>query len=470
MAENEIIEMNGLQVIKLSPGIYRDVKSSAIITQVSPIYTMLEDAVFNQKKRVIVLEGGTRSTKTYSVVQFFIDMSLKYPKLKTNIVRKHLTRAKQGIMLDFHDIMSNREIYDRKRFNGETYTYTYPNLSTNTFIVAQDKESVKGVKQHFLILDEATEMEEAIYLELQQRTKNIIILTFNPCMDKEHWIYRTLLRRDEFGDLLNDDVIYIHSTYKDNCFLTANEVRAIERYEPTPENVIAGTADKARWEIYGLGKRAEIEGVIFKYEVVEEMPEDLEHVTYAADFGFSPDPFVFIQKGEKQQVIDGVLCDCLYFDEIIYERELLSSRNSNSPDVKSIQQRLEEEGISKCDTIYGDRSSPQQIADLQASGYNIQAANQTAGADRAGSINYGISIMKSYRIFLTERSINGRREMDFYREERRENRIAKVGDDHFIDACRYACLSTCPKVYLGKGRFEPLRVNMTSAIDMRRYG
>lgn len=466
----KIIDLNGLEVIKLSQGVYKDVKTGSIITQVSPVYTRLEDAIFKKKKRIVVLEGGTRSTKTYSLIQFLIDISLRYPKLKTNIVRKHLTRAKQGIMIDFYDVMSSREIYDRKRFNGETNAYKYPNDSCITFIVAVDREGVKGTKQHILALDEGTEMPEEIYLELQQRTKNAIIFTFNPCMDKNHWIYRTILKRDDNGNLLNEDVEYIHSTYKDNCFLNEKEIRAIEQYEPTPENVLKGVADACRWAIYGLGIYAEIAGKIYGYEVIEDFPTDLDLVCYGTDTGYSPDPVAVVRKGEKYVDFDGSLYPCLYLDEVVYETELLSTRNINNPNLPSIQSRFEESGVPKDTPIYCDSNDPDRIADLQASGYNITKVIKSSGADREGSINFGISLVKSYKkIYVTSRSVNLIKELDFYREEIVSGKRKRLGAHHACDAFRYAVMMTCPLAKSTQSK-EPKRVKLYDAINMSRYG
>ena len=461
-------EDNELKVKKLADGVYKNVKTGDIVCRTTKIYEQIKDAV-KAGKRYIVLLGGSRSGKTYSAMSLILDVAL-HTKVKINVVRKTLTRAERGVMKDFKEIMENREMYDRKRYNGETHTYTFSNGSTLTFLIAPDEDSVKGVSSSILFCDECSELENLIFLQLQQRTENFIILTLNPDISEDHWVYKRLLRRDSEGNLMDNNVAYFHSTYKDNIFLAPNIIKTIESYEPTPENILAGSANEPYWKIYGLGVQAEVSGVIFKYDIVDTMPNDLEYVCYGMDMGYSNDPSVLILKGEKTQEINGILYDCIYFDEIIYERELLVTRNMNNPDIKSLQQRFEEEKVSKTIPIYADSSSPQQIADLAASGYNILPVVKTMGADRSGSIAYGISIMKGYKIFLTDRSINGRKEFDFYREERRGEKIVRIGDDHMIDACRYAALSSCPKTFLGKGIYEPRRVNMYKSVDMSRYG
>lgn len=461
-------EDNELKVKKLADGVYRDLKTGDIVCRTTNIYEQVKGAI-KAGKRYIVLLGGSRSGKTYSSVQLIVDVAL-HTKVKINVVRKTLTRAERGVMKDFKEIMDNRGMYDRKRYNGETHTYTFSNGSTLTFLIAPDEDAVKGISSSILFCDEISEMENAIFLQLQQRTENFILLTLNPDIPDQHWVYKRLLKRDDDGNLMDNDVAYFHSTYKDNIFLSPNIIKSIESYEPTPENILAGSANEPFWLIYGLGLKAEVSGVIFKYEVIDKMPDNLEHVCYGMDFGFSGDPSVLVLKGEQTIEDNGIKYDCIYFDEVMYEKELLTTRNMNNPDVKSIQQRFEEERVSKITPIYADSSSPQQIADLQASGYNVLPVVKTMGADRSGSIAYGISIIKGYKIFITDRSINGRREFNFYREERRGDRIVRVGDDHFADAARYAALSSCPKIYSGRGGFDTVRVRMSSGIDMSRYG
>lgn len=50
----------------------------------------------------------------------------------------------------------------------------------------------------------------------------------------------------------------------DNPFIPENMKRKILSYEPTEYNYAQGTADEQKWFIYGLGKRAKIEGLILK--------------------------------------------------------------------------------------------------------------------------------------------------------------------------------------------------------------
>jgi len=469
MAEpNRNLNLNNLKVEKIADGTYRDLATGAIIPVVTTVYQKLKDAYFKEKKTIIVLEGGTRSSKSFSSMGFAINLALSN-KLSIGIGRRTLERAKRTVIKDMIEILKSWNMYNINSHNLTDHVYTFPNDSTISFIVAPDEESVKGAKFDVVILDDATEFLQTIYNQLVMRTKYLVILSANPSTDKNHWIQQTLLKKDEYGNYLNKRVKYLHSSFVDNPFLSEENVKSIKSLEPTPENILSGTADKCRWEIYGLGIFSDVTGQIFKYETVESFPEDLEHVCYGLDFGYG-DPCVLIKKGERTEETDGVKYDCIYLDEVIYESDLITTRNSNNPDVKSIQGRFEEESISKTIPIYADSAEPDRILDLSTSGYNVLPVKKTQGADRSGSIAYGISIMNSYKIFITERSENLIKEFKFYRNEKRGEKIVRVGIDHGIDASRYACLSSCPKVYVGKGRTEPVRVKMLDEDTLRKYG
>lgn len=94
------------------------------------------------------------------------------------------------------------------------------------------------------------------------------------------------------------ETIFTHTTYKDNPFCPAGVRRTIEGYEPTPENIAAGTADEWRWKVYGLGVRAAQEGLIFPdIDWIDEFPEDIERVVLGLDFGFTADPTACVRVG-----------------------------------------------------------------------------------------------------------------------------------------------------------------------------
>ena len=81
--------------------------------------------VYNSKKRIVVNQGGTRSGKTYSILQVLIE----YCREKKNkgsiitVVRKTLPALKGSAYRDFLEILSNAGWYSEEYHNKSEMTY-----------------------------------------------------------------------------------------------------------------------------------------------------------------------------------------------------------------------------------------------------------------------------------------------------------------------------------------------------------
>ncbi len=84
-------------------------------------------------KRVSHHIGGTRSGKTYSILQYLIVEGLKEPKDIT-IVRKTVPSLKRTVMKDFKDILTKLGIYSENNMNISERIYTFPNGTQFLFI------------------------------------------------------------------------------------------------------------------------------------------------------------------------------------------------------------------------------------------------------------------------------------------------------------------------------------------------
>lgn len=125
--------------------------------------------------------------------------------------------------------------------------------------------------------NEANELDEEDFFQLQIRTKYRIFLDFNPD-DEDIWINE----KWEKDRAVNEgDVEVIVSTYKDNPFLDAQIVKEIERM---------AEKDPAYFRIYGKGEYGKLEGRVFEFGDVAEVPPGATFVGVGQDFGYSNDP------------------------------------------------------------------------------------------------------------------------------------------------------------------------------------
>ena len=385
--------------------------------------TRVFGAIKSSKKKIIANEGSSRSTKTFSILQYIIDEHQNNPGLVTTIGRERLTWIKATIIPDFKELMGDDflGLWDERCWNKTESTYTI-NDGVIQFIGLDEAQKFHGRKQDIAWINEAVEAKFKVFQQLILRTKKKLILDYNPSYE-QHWIYDKVITRD--------DCEFIHSTYMDNPFLDQAIVDEIERLEPTPYNIAQGTADEVAWKIYGLGLRAAHKGLIHsKVKIVKDLPPENEwkKVFYGLDFGFTNDPTALVQivlaHGE------------LYYKQLIYEKRLTNIRNAENPSQVSIQQRFEELDIPKTAEIYADSAEPKAIADLQGCGYNVIGADK--GSD---SIKAGLDTMKRYVSYITEDSLDGIKEKNSYKwkEDSSGNPLNVPVDmwNHFWDAARY---------------------------------
>ena len=364
--------------------------------------------------KIICHEGGSRSSKTWSIFQFFILKALHGDKISLTIVREKLTWIKSTLLQDFKQIVDQYGLKITPEVNPNRPEQTYVlNGSEFSFFGLDYTEKLHGRRQDWFWINEAMEVTKAEFDQLEMRTSIGGILDYNPAND-EHWVFQLEKR---------PDVTFIKSTILDNPFAPKAVVDKIKSYEPTEENIKRGTADNFMWEVYGCGKRARLQGVVFeKWDVVDAIPGHAKLLGYGMDFGYTNHPTALVGLYTAS--------DEIYFRQLIYKTGL--NNQEISQELKSLKVNPEHE-------IYCDSAEPKSIDELHAQGWNTFAVQK--GAD---SINYGIDIMKSHKIHIEKGSSDLEAEIRGYKwaEDRSGKRLNKPVDfkNHAIDAARYVAM------------------------------
>lgn len=357
---------------------------------------------------VICNEGGSRSGKTYSVVQFLITLALSKPNLRISIVSHSLPHIKKGALRDFKLIMEKWDLWDEDDFSRTDKIYTFKNGSYIELFGLEDPDKAKGPARDILFINEANLISLPLYDQLSIRTTGQVFLDWNPA-DFVSWVY------DVADDPENKR---IHSTYLNNLTnLSERQIKAIEKYKNLPDDFM--------WKVYGLGERGSAKELIYtQWKQYDQAPDG--DVFYGLDFGYvHPAALVKVTHYEGQN----------YFEEIVYQSGLTLSDLS-----RIIKEKLPERA-----TIYADAAEPKSIEELYRQGFNIKPAQKDVWA--------GIVKMKSYPINLHYNSHNLRREFMSYKwkKDKNDNVIeepVKANDD-LMDACRYAVFT-----HLTKLKFE----------------
>lgn len=377
------------------------------------VYGQQVQAFNNGKFKGFIHEGGARSSKTTSIIQFILQWADRQAETKRFVIcRLKNTWTTATTLYDFLIIMKAYGIYKTENHNKTLGIIKHKNVEF-WFGGLDDPQRLHGFTSDGFWINEANEAAKDDFDQLEMRSSGFFILDYNPRMSEDHWIVRNILRRT--------DVKYIHSTVIDNPFAPENVVAKIRSYEPTPENMETGTADKNKWEIYGLGLRAKIEGLIYEnYSIVKVIPAWVKKRYQCMDLGFTFDP-TFIGEVAFYE-------NTLYIDEQCYRTQMLTSDIVRM--LKTTNNGLE---------IVSESADPRLITEIENAGFRI-----TPVVKGAGSVIAGIEKMKTFRIKITERSLNVKKELDNYKyaQDRNGRWLNEPIDDfnHALDAVRYVIL------------------------------
>ena len=173
------------------------------------------------------------------------------------------------------------------------------------------------------------------------------------------------------------------STYKDNPFLEPKVIAEIESLK---------WKNPSLWRIYGLGLRAIVEGLIFENVVIDDyVPiQARRHRYIGMDFGYANDSTAIVEV-----MLYG---NNIYLNEICYKTHMLTDEIIAT--LKDIEGRPE---------IISESADPRLVDEIYNAGLDIKPVKKFAG-----SINAGIMKMQQYKIHVTSKSLNLRKEFNNY--------------------------------------------------------
>lgn len=358
-------------------------------------YDLVEAAKDN---RYLILYGGSSSSKSISILQWLTLYAFKHKNKRIAIIGESFPVLRKTVIPDWQ-LHVMKELFVPTRFNYGEMVYTFPTGSKIMFMPGDTESRFHGMRSDIAYFDEIFYVKKQIFDQVDIRCNEKVFCSFNPT--SEFWI------KDNFDD---PKTSVMHSTYRDNKFITQNIKDALEKRASKDENF---------HRVYNLGQWGSLEGMIFEegqhWSVVDKVPIDSKKNFLGLDFGYSVDPAAIIDVHYSQGE--------LWLDELVYEREMLN------PELLPFLKK----------PTIADSAEPKSIAELRNAGVNIIGAKK--GAD---SIRNGLSLMKQFKINITKRSINLIKEFRNYRwaQNRQGERETRPIDDwnHGIDAVRYVTL------------------------------
>jgi phage terminase large subunit len=374
--------------------------------QTTNVFERNADAYRSGKRRALN-EGGTYSSKTYSILQLLIliAQSAKQPLL-ISIVSESLPHLRKGAIRDFFNILGE----DPKNcpcYNMTEHLYR-PGKGAVEFFGADEADKVRGPRRDILFLNEANNIPWETVRALDTRTRLFTFADWNPVSEfwaHEHWIGQ-------------EENAYIHSTYRDALDVVPAEII---------QNILRTGERDPNWaNIYLEGRIGKVEGLVYPYfEIEDALPKG--RAVFGLDFGFSTDVTAL-----GKHVITG---DEIHSQELIYEAGLTND---------AIARRMDELGIKRhYDEIFADSAEPKSIEEIHRFGFNIKGAPK--GAD---SVEFGHQKVRQYKQFWTKDSLNGIKEQRNFRyitdKDGKLTSKTTHSFSHLMDARRYAIMSLRP--------------------------
>ena len=346
-------------------------------------------------RRFIINEGGSRSSKTYSLCQLMIIYCLQNNNKVVSVIRKTFPALRATVLRDFIEILKEIGLYKQEAHNKSEHIYTFANGSMVEFFSVDDEQKIRGRKRDIAWCNEANELYFDDFTQLNMRTEDKLIFDYNPS-DSASWLY----------ELPADESIKIKSTYRDNPFLPESIKAQIEDLKRT---------DEALYQIYALGEKAISKSNIYSnWSFVAHRPAKFVKYVYGLDFGYN----------HPTALMRVYYCDNdIYIEPVIYESYLTTTM---------LIEKLATLGIEQTVTILADYSRPEIIQEMNIAGYDVQNANKV--------VKKGIDNLKSFGVICQDDKAL-RREYENYKWKKIADFITdepvKLFDDA-MDAIRYA--------------------------------
>lgn len=355
--------------------------------------------------RIIVEQGGTSAGKTISTLWVLLDYALTHAGKIISIVSDTFPNLRKGAMRDFLDICRDTRVLEIATWNKAESTLTLPNGTIIEFF-STDMMGALGARRDVLYINEANRITWETFSQLEVRTREKIIIDFNPV--GEFWAHTELLKSHR------KDVAFLKTTYRDNEALDASTVQAIEMRK--------GDGTSNWWRVYGEGEVGSLEGNVYEGWLRRDETEIRQGqlVRYGLDFGFSNDETALVAIYELEDGSTGLV-------EEVYQKGILGSQYGDI---------LMSHNIDPSVLIVADGARPEVIAEIQQAGFRCIAADKSAG-----SVKRGIDRVQQRKIVYA--GVNLEREFLTYAWRKKKStgetlKEPQDGNDHLMDAIRYA--------------------------------
>lgn len=379
---------------------------------------------FQNQNRYQIYYGGSSSGKSVSLAQRTV-LDVFNGDRNYLIVRNVQNTIRRSTLNEITKAISSFKLTEYFQVNKTDLTITCTlNNKQILFAGLDDPEKIKSITPVDGVItdiwvEEATECEYAAIKQLDKRlrgrskVRKRLTLSFNPIL-QEHWIYKEYFAiwEDNKQYAEKDNISILKTTYKDNKFLTEDDIAALEN-----------ETDKYYYEVYTLGNWGVLGALIFRNWKVEDFSDienTFDNYKNGLDWGFGVDPFAFIRAHYDKKRKKLYLCNEIYATELL-----------NEESAKLVKELINNE------IVICDSAEPKSVSDYKK--LKVRAIGAKKGP---GSVEHGIKFLQGLEIIIHPRCQNTRIEFSKYKWKEDKNGTALPipvdKDNHIIDALRYA--------------------------------
>lgn len=371
-------------------------------------------------KKILLNRGGTRSGKTYSIAQMYVDIMLtgKIGDIKIEgdigVFRKSLPHLKKTVLIDIEQILQKRGLEENRDYrHHRTEHYFEANgrkIYYDSINTEKEIQKVRGLALGCIWFNEANESYLEAFKQLRMRGKKdvIIFLDFNPD-DENVWL------NEELEKCTNPDLMplidVIVSTYKDNIFMPEEQAKRIESFR----------LDTDYWNIYGKGQYGTLKGLIYKnWQTFKEYPIGNYTTVYGHDFGFTADPSALLQ-AKLLKGTNKLFLESKFYRTGMYTGQIIQANKEHNKENHP---------------VFGDCSDPRIVSEMRNAGINIFKPKK--------GISKMIDYVNHFDIFVHEDDIHTLNEIKKYKymldENGKSTGIPIDFNNHLMDALGYLAI------------------------------
>ena len=360
--------------------------------------------------------GSAGSGKSYTIAQRLIIRCCNEP-IRVLVCRRYATTLRNSCFALFKEILAKWQLTNYVKIRETDMSIIFPNGSQIIMVGLDTEEKLLSLTNISTIwIEEAYEVEKNKVEQLNLRMRGTasnqqLLLSWNP-ISKNSWLYNFTVEEPP------ENSIFIHSTYKDNPFLNAEYVAALDEME---------IRNPAKYRIYGLGEwGVDTEGLV----ITNWKKEDFNPMELAA-LGYEHRAGCDLGWIDKTAIID-----------TLYDRDnktiyVFNEFYKSGCQLSDIATAIKEMNLKKT-KLFVDAAEPRSIQYFKQE--NINATPCAKGRD---SVKAGLMFLQDNLIIVSPSCQNFITELENFSYIKSKVTGEFTEDtthewSHAIDACRYA--------------------------------